>query len=282
MRAEYVNLMAGFAQWGLWYTLVVGLAIGSFLNVVIYRVPKALFANHKEGEEDGAGSSPWMSVLHPASTTPCCHQIIAWYDNIPLLSWLWLRGHCRHCKQAISLRYPVVECITGAAFAWAFMQFGPSWITLWYCLLWALLIALFFIDLDTNYLPDALTYSALWLGLLGSALAILPMSPSDAIVGACAGYVLPWSVNAAYWLWRRRDGFGGGDFKLMAALGAWLGVPALMPILAMASVLALLGVGALMLIRHEQFSWKRRLPFGPFLIAAGVFVVLHGNPGWLF
>ena len=219
-------------------------------------------------------ASPWLSVIYPASTTPCCHQAIAWHDNIPVLSWLLLRGRCRHCQQPISLRYPMVECMTSIAIVWAFMHFGLSWIALWYCLLLAILIALFFIDLDTCYLPDDLTYSALWLGLLGSALGILPLLPANAILGACAGYALSWSVNAAYWLLRRRDGFRGGDFKLMATLGAWLGVSAILPILAVASALALLGVVALMLVRREQFSWGGRLPCGPFLIAAGVFIAL--------
>ena len=274
MRAEFFDLMAEFTHFGLWYAIVIGLAIGSFLNVVIHRVPKALFTRHVEDGGAAKTASPWLSVIYPASTTPCCHQAIAWHDNIPVLSWLLLRGRCRHCQQPISLRYPMVECMTSIAIVWAFMHFGLSWIALWYCLLLAILIALFFIDLDTCYLPDDLTYSALWLGLLGSALGILPLLPANAILGACAGYALSWSVNAAYWLLRRRDGFRGGDFKLMATLGAWLGVSAILPILAVASARALLGVVALMLVRREQFSWGGRLPCGPFLIAAGVFIAL--------
>ena len=168
------------------------------------------------------------------------------YDNIPLISWLRLGGG-RIFSARISLRYFWVELGTGMAFAWSYTQFGFGLVMLWYCALLALLIILFCIDLETYYLPDCFTYSVLWLGLLGSALEVLPLAPEEAIVGAAVGYLLPWTINLFYKLWRGRDGFGGGDFKLLAALGAII-----MPILSAAIILALVGVGLQMLFKKEQ------------------------------
>jgi len=273
--ANFLSL--GLDQFGCWFALGLGFLVGSFLNVVIYRMPKALFPEEGAGNQDES-SPPFACLFSPASTTPCCGKTIPWYDNLPLVSWLWLRAKCRYCGKSISLRYVIVEFITGLSFAWAFIQFGQTWTTLFYCLLFALLIVLFCIDLETFYLPDCFTYSVLWLGLFGSAVDILPLMPADAVFGACIGYGLPWTVNFLYWLWRRRDGFGGGDFKLLAALGAWLGAASIIPILAIASVLALLGMGALILMRKEKLNLDRMLPFGPFLILAGVLVLVWGNP----
>lgn len=273
--ANFLSL--GLDQFGCWFALGLGFLVGSFLNVVIYRMPKALFPEEGAGNQDES-SSPFACLFSPASTTPCCGKTIPWYDNLPLVSWLWLRAKCRYCGKSISVRYVIVEFITGLSFAWAFIQFGQTWTTLFYCLLFALLIVLFCIDLETFYLPDCFTYSVLWLGLFGSAVDILPLMPADAVFGACIGYGLPWTVNFLYWLWRRRDGFGGGDFKLLAALGAWLGAASIIPILAIASVLALLGMGALILMRKEKLNLDRMLPFGPFLILAGVLVLVWGNP----
>ena len=273
--ANFLSL--GFNQFGCWFALGLGFLVGSFLNVVIYRMPKALFPEEGAGNQDES-SSPFACLISPASTTPCCGKTISWYDNLPLVSWLWLRAKCRYCGKSISVRYVIVEFITGLSFAWAFLQFGQTWTTLFYCLLFALLIVLFCIDLETFYLPDCFTYSVLWLGLFGSAADILPLMPADAVFGACIGYGLPWTVNFLYWLWRRRDGFGGGDFKLLAALGAWLGAASIIPILAIASVIALLGMGALILMRKEKLNLDRMLPFGPFLILAGVLVLVWGNP----
>jgi leader peptidase (prepilin peptidase)/N-methyltransferase len=240
-------------------------------------MPKALFPEGSVGNGDES-SSPFACLFSPSSTTPCCGKVIPWYDNVPIISWLLLRAQCRYCSKSISVRYVAVELVTGLSFAWAFIQFGQTWTTLFYCFFFALLIVLFGIDLETFYLPDCFTYSVLWLGLFGSATDILPLMPADAILGACIGYGLPWAVNFLYWLWRRRDGFGGGDFKLLAALGAWLGAATIIPILAIASVLALLGMGALILVRKEKFSLERMLPFGPFLILAGVLVLVWGSP----
>jgi len=273
-------LLGGFHQFGFWFLLGIGLAVGSFLNVVIHRMPKALFADITEGAEAASLPSTFGCLLSPGSTTPCCQKAIPWRDNIPVFSWLWLRAKCRYCAQGISPRYVLVELLTGLSFAWSFLHFGQSVTTAFYCLLFALLIILFCIDLETYYLPDYFTYSVLWLGLLGSALGYLPLNPVDAILGAGVGYFLPWAVNFIYRLWRKRDGFGGGDFKLLAALGAWLGISAIVPILGLASILALLGIGLVMLFRKEKPSLDRMLPFGPFLILAGVLILVWGNPMW--
>lgn len=271
------QLSSVFGQFTFWLILGIGLAVGSFLNVVIHRIPKALFgASEVESE-----ISPWSCLLNPPSTTPCCDQAIAWRDNIPVVSWLLLTGKCRHCSSAISIRYVLVELLTGLSFACTYAVFGLNVITIFYCLLFELLIVLFCIDLETYYLPDCFTYSILWLGLLGSALGYLSLDPTQAILGACIGYGLPWTINFAYRLWRKRDGFGGGDFKLLAALGAWLGVGAIMPILAIASILALVGTVAVKLCRKEGVSLEQMLPFGPFLILAGIFILVCGNPVWL-
>ena len=264
----------GFHQFGFWLLLGIGLAVGSFLNVVIHRMPKALFAS----DDENTATSPFACLLSPGSTTPCCQKAIAWKDNVPVFSWLWLRARCRYCSQAISPRYILVELLTGLGFAWSYLHFGQSVPMVFYCLLFTLLMALFWIDLETYYLPDYFTYSVLWLGLIGSALGYLPLSPTDAILGSSVGYFLPWSVNFVYRLWRKRDGFGGGDFKLLAARGAWLGVVAIIPLLMLASIVALVGIGLLMLLRKEKPSLERMLPFGPFLILAGVLILVCGIP----
>ncbi len=274
---QEANLLPSeFHQFGFWLLLGIGLAVGSFLNVVIHRMPKALFAS----DDENTSTSPFACLLSPGSTTPCCQKAIAWKDNVPVFSWLWLQGRCRYCSQAISPRYILVELLTGLSFAWSYLHFGQSMLMVFYCLLFTFLMVLFWIDLETYYLPDYFTYSVLWLGLIGSALGYLPLSPRDAILGSSLGYFLPWSVNFIYRLWRKRDGFGGGDFKLLAALGAWLGTTAIVPILALASVVALLGIGLFMLLRKEKLSLERMLPFGPFLILAGVLILICGNPMW--
>ena len=259
---------------GALYWLVLGSIVGSFLNVVIWRIPKVLFGNADPVGGGDVRVPPWRCLFHPPSTTPCCGQAILWRDNIPVFSWLRLRGQCRSCGQRISSRYLAVEICTGLAFAWSYLQYGLSFQMLWYCGLFALLIILFGIDLETYYLPDYFTYSVLWLGLLGSALGILALAPIDAILGAAVGYLLPWSINFLYRLFRGRDGFGGGDFKLLGALGAWLGVIAIMPILGLAALLALFGVGLQMLLNKHAWNPERMLPFGPFLILAGVLFLL--------
>lgn len=242
-----------------------GLIIGSFLNVVIHRLPKAILKDPEASLD---------CLLWPSSTAPCCQAKLSWKENIPVLSWMMLRGKCVHCKHAISARYITVEMLTGSAFAWSAWQYQFSWVALLYALFFAIAISLFFIDLEAFLLPDRLTFSMLWLGLLGSSLGYLPVAPQDAIWGACLGYALPWSVNKLYFFVRKHDGFGGGDFKLLAALGAWAGWVNIVPILCGASIIGLLVIGLASIAKRENLSMNQAFPFGPFLLLSGLgFVV---------
>ena len=242
-----------------------GLIIGSFLNVVIHRLPKAIIKNT---------DTSLNFLLWPSSTAPCCGAKLSWKENIPVLSWLLLKGKCGHCGHAISPRYIGVEILTGAAFAWSAAQFGLTWMGLLYATFLAIAICLFFIDLETFLLPDRLTYSMLWIGLIGSALGYLPVAPKDAILGAILGYALPWSVNKLYYLVRKHDGFGGGDFKLLAALGVWTGWINIVPILCGASVIGLVVIGLAAVIKRQNLTMNQAFPFGPFLLLSGLgFVV---------
>jgi leader peptidase (prepilin peptidase)/N-methyltransferase len=272
MQSFYVDLN----RMGFWIALATGLVVGSFLNVIIYRVPKSMLSANDDAIIDTA--FPILGCLvKPASTTPCCHVAIAWYDNIPLISWILLWGKCRYCGLPIMTRYVLVEIISGIAFAVTFLIFGQSWATIFYCLFFALLIALFWIDLETYFLPDCLTISLLWLGLFGAALGILTLTANEAILGALIAYIAIWSINFVYYLWRRRHGFGGGDFKLLAALGAWLGAGSIIPTLLIASILAILVISLLGVLKKEVLSLEKKIPFGPFLVLAGCFVFLMGN-----
>ena len=242
-----------------------GLIIGSFLNVVIHRLPKAIL------KDPGASLD---CLLWPASTAPCCGAKLHWKENIPVVSWLSLRGKCAHCGHGISPRYILVELLTGAAFAWSAWQFDLTLNALLYALFFTIAISLFFIDLETFLLPDRLTFSMLWLGLVGSALSYVPVEPKDAILGASLGYALPWSVNKLYYFVRKHDGFGGGDFKLLAALGVWTGWINIVPILCGASVIGLVVIGLASIVKRESLSLNKAFPFGPFLLLSGLgFVV---------
>lgn len=274
--SDFHSFYISLNQFGFWFALLMGLVVGSFLNVVIHRIPKFIIS-----ENDAAFTTtafPILSCLvRPASTTPCCSVVIARHDNIPLVSWALLRGKCRHCGMPISTRYVLVEFISSVAFVVVFLMFGQSLTAVLYCLFFALLIALFWIDLETYLLPDCLTLTLLWLGLIGAALGILPLAPSEAILGASIAYIAIWCINFAYYLVRGRHGFGGGDFKLLAALGAWLGVSSIVPTLLIASILAILGIGFLGVLKKESWSLERMLPFGPFLVLAGCLFFLIEN-----
>ena len=247
------------------YACFIGLIIGSFLNVVIYRLPRAVL----EGED-----ATLRCLMWPASKAPCCGHFLSWRENIPVFSWLALKGHCAHCGKSITPRYLLVEVLTGASFAWSAWQFGLGLQALVYALLIALAIALFFIDLETFLLPDRLTLSMLWLGLLASTQGYLPVSVIDSIWGACAGFMLPWTINQLYFLVRKHDGFGGGDFKLLAALGAWTGWLNIVPILCLASVLGLCVVGLSSLFNRQKLAMGQAFAFGPYLIVSGMAILL--------
>ena len=259
---------------------LLGLVMGSFLNVVIVRLPARMAALWKreahellDADIDATHTLP-PGIVRQRSHCPACKHPLSILENIPLLSWLLLRGRCRDCKQRISLQYPLVELLSGilsAVVVWHFHMTWTALATLGFT--WAL-IALAGIDIRTQLLPDQITLPLLWIGLL---LSLLPMfvAPPGAIVGASVGYLSLWSV---YWLFKLltgKEGMGHGDFKLLAALGAWMGPLALLPIILLASMSGTLIGGSLLLVRQQ--SRHKPIPFGPFIAAAGWFWLISGG-----
>lgn len=264
---------------------LVGLLVGSFLNVVIYRLPLMMERDWRrhcaefEGRE--ADEEPRFNLVTPRSACPHCKRPIRALENVPVLSWLVLRGRCAGCREAISPRYPAVEAASALASALVAWQFGASVETLAALgFTWAL-IALALIDYDHKLLPDAITLPLLWAGLaLSLAHPVadaerLFLAPGDAILGAIAGYLSLWSVYQAFKLATGKEGMGFGDFKLLAALGAWLGWQALPLIIILSAVVGAAVGGALMLLTSR--GRDAAIPFGPFLAAAGWIALLWGD-----
>ena len=256
---------------------LLGLCVGSFLNVVIHRLPMILERGWKRDSAEMLGvkidEPAAITLSAPRSRCPSCGHAIAWHENIPVLSYLRLRGRCSACKARISARYPTVEILSALLFAAVGWHFGAQPLTLLWCGFAAALIALAGIDWDTTLLPDNLTLPLLWAGLVSAALGwTIPLTA--ALWGAVAGYVSLWAV---YWLFKLttgKEGMGYGDFKLLAALGAWLGAPMILPIVLAASVLGAV-VGIAMKL-SDALREGRYVPFGPFLAGAGVVVMLAG------
>lgn len=267
---------------------LLGLLVGSFLNVVIVRLPRRMQAQWQQQAAEilnQTSSDEFLAdapgIVTPRSHCPVCHHPIAWYDNIPVLSWLLLRGRCRHCGTAISLRYPVVELLTAILSVAVVMWFGASAQALSSLLLVWALIALTGIDLDHQLLPDQITLPLLWLGLLLSVFGVF-VTPTESILGAAAGYLSLWSIYHGYRLLTGKHGLGHGDFKLLAALGAWLGWMMLPLIILLASISGALMGGVWLLWRGHDRS--QPIPFGPFLAAAGLLCLFFGEYGlqwWL-
>ncbi|WP_049621774.1 prepilin peptidase [Frateuria defendens] len=255
------------------FAAVLGLLVGSFLNVVILRLPARMEAEWEqearevlelEAEEETAPLPP--GIVREPSHCPHCKHPLAIRDNIPLLGWLLLRGRCRYCKAPISIQYPLVELLTGVLSAIIVWKFGPGWPALAGLAFTWTLVALAGIDFRTQLLPDQLTYPLLWLGLL-LALAPLFTAPAPAILGAAIGYLSLWSV---YWLFKLltgKEGMGHGDFKLLAAMGAWMGPTALLPVVLLSSLIGALVGGTQILL--GQRAREVPMPFGPFIAAAG-------------
>jgi leader peptidase (prepilin peptidase)/N-methyltransferase len=265
-----------------WTLGLLGLCIGSFLNVVIHRLPLMLERQWKRDSADmldlpdpGADLPP-LGLAMPASRCPACGHQIRWFENIPLVSWLALRGRCSACSTPISARYPLIELLTGALFAAIGWRLGPQPSTALWCLFAATLVALAGIDWDTTLLPDDLTLPLLWAGLVLSGLGWTNTPLQASLWGAVAGYLSLWSV---YWLFKLttgKEGMGYGDFKLLAALGAWLGWQMILPIVLASSVIgAVVGIG---LKLSGGLREGRYVPFGPFLAGAGLAVMLVGAP----
>ncbi|MFA6984919.1 MAG: A24 family peptidase [Arenimonas sp.] len=258
--------------------LVLGLLIGSFLNVVILRLPKRLEWQWKQDSRElleitePYEAAPPGIVVESSHCPHCGHKLAAW-ENIPLLSFLWLRGKCRQCSAAISWQYPAVELITGLLFAACVWRYGVGWESGLGLVFTAFLVAMAGIDLRTTYLPDQLTYPLLWLGLLISVVTMY-VAPVSAILGAAAGYLSLWSV---YWLFKLvtgKEGMGYGDFKLMAALGAWCGLKAVLPILLISSVIGAIVGSAWLLLKGRDRATQ--IPFGPYLAVAGWIQFISG------
>ncbi|UGQ49170.1 A24 family peptidase [Massilia endophytica] len=258
---------------------IFGLLIGSFLNVVIYRMPKMM---QRESDNYVASESGQplphtdrFNLVVPRSACPHCgHQITA-LENIPVLSWLVLRGKCSHCKAPIPARYPIIEALTALVSGLLVWTFGSGYAGMATLLFAYLLIAMTFIDADTQLLPDDLTYPLLWAGLLMNLNGtFVPLQ--DAVIGAAAGYLVLWSI---YWLFKLltgKEGMGYGDFKLLAALGAWLGWLMLPTIILLSSLVgAIVGIGLIVFAKRGR---NNPIPFGPYLAAAGLIALLYGGP----
>jgi len=261
-------------------TALFALAVGSFLNVVIYRLPKMLEEDWRRecaaltGKEESGSQQPHLSLAYPSSHCPHCGHKIQAHENIPLLSYLLLRGRCSACDAPIGLRYPLVEAVTAVLSVLVVWHFGLAWESAAALVLTWSLIALATIDLDTRLLPDAITMPLLWLGLLLS-LGDRFTDSSSAILGAVLGYLSLWSVFHLFRLLTGKEGMGFGDFKLFALFGAWLGWQYLLQIILFAACTgALMGV-ALILLRGRDSQVP--IPFGPFLAAAGWISLMWGG-----
>lgn len=265
---------------------IFGLLVGSFLNVVIYRLPKIL---ERQWATEAAEYAAELGSSLPSSTPEkaevfnlvvprsrcqsCGHQVRA-HENIPVLSYLFLRGRCSSCAAPISARYPVVELVTAALFFFCVQRWGATPTGIAWCGFSAVLVTLAMIDWDTTLLPDNLTLPLLWAGLLGAALQWTEVALFDSVMGAAGGYLSLWTVYWGFKLATGKEGMGFGDFKLYAALGAWFGWQALVPLILLASV-----VGAVVGIAMKFSSGLREggyIPFGPFLVGAGLIAMVFG------
>lgn len=274
------ELLAQSPAFFLTFVFIVSLLVGSFLNVVIYRLPVMMERSWKSeyqayfSPDEKPQSADTFNLVKPDSTCPKCqHKIRAW-ENIPVISWLFLRGKCSNCGTPISVRYPAVELLTAVAstvIAWHF-GFGLA-AAMAVLLTWAL-ITLIFIDVDKMLLPDQITLPLLWLGLILSVFNVY-VSPTDAVLGAAAGYLSLWSV---YWLFKLatgKEGMGFGDFKLLAALGAWIGWQYLAIIILLSSFVgAIIGITYLIIKGKDKGS---QIPFGPYLAIAGWLTIIFGE-----
>ena len=267
-------------------TAILGLCVGSFLNVVIYRLPRMMELRFRQecqlflaadqdaptDAPDTSLSTPMMTLSQPASSCPHCHAKIRWYDNIPLISWLVLRGRCRRCGAPIGVRYPLVELTTALLSVLVVWQFGISIQALTGLMLTWVLIALTGIDFDTQLLPDSLTLPLAGLGLFVNAFGVFA-PPVQAIFGYVVGFLCLWVVYKLFLLVTGKEGMGYGDFKLLAALGAWLGV-SMLPLIVFLSAVVGSIIGVILLKRAGE---SRPFAFGPFIAIAGMVALLFGQ-----
>lgn len=260
---------------------LLGLVVGSFLNVVIHRLPRMLEAQWAQALHEQAPDHPPSppsprpyNIAVPSSHCPHCGHVLSWGEKMPVVSYLVLKGRCRQCHAPIGWRYPAIELLTAALFVWSFSRHGLSATALAWAGFAAALITLAAIDADTTLLPDAITQPLVWAGLLAASLGLSPVNLPMALWGAVAGYLFLWSV---YWLFKGvtgKEGMGQGDFKLLGALGAWLGWPALLSLVLIASLTGV--AGALWLRLRQRMPQDGYIPFGPFLALAGLWVMAFG------
>jgi leader peptidase (prepilin peptidase)/N-methyltransferase len=258
-------------------SLLLGLLVGSFLNVVIHRLPKMLELGWQQQCTELSGETPQptpaYNLVVPRSACPKCHHAISAWENIPIISYLLLRGKCKGCNTSISPRYPIIEAISGILCAYAALHFGFGWAAVGAKLLIWSLLALTMIDFDTQLLPDDITLPLIWAGLLFN-LANTFTSITDAVLGAILGYLVLWSV---YWLFKLvtgKEGMGYGDFKLLAALGAWLGWK-MLPLIILSSSLVGATVGITLIIAFKR-GREVPIPFGPYLAGGGLIALFWG------
>lgn len=241
---------------------LLGLIIGSFLNVVIYRLPIMM-------QQDTS-----LNLCLPRSHCPTCHNLIKIRHNIPLISFLFLKGRCHYCHTHISYRYPVIELLSALLAAACFWRFGMSYAMLGALIFsWSLLVASS-IDIAEYFIPDIITLPLLWLGLVANAFSLYT-SPSSAILGAVVSYLLFWSIAKLFLLMRKKEGLGYGDFKLLAMLAAWLGIASIVSIILLASLSGLLM--SLLLMYNKKIKVSDQIPFGPFLAIAGWYTLMFGS-----
>ncbi|MDO9318007.1 MAG: A24 family peptidase [Gammaproteobacteria bacterium] len=270
-------------------SIVLGLLVGSFLNVVIYRVPVMLQRDWRQqccefleldekkfSKDDPTAKHKVFNLVKPDSHCPQCNAPVRAWQNIPILSYVLLRGKCADCQKPISMRYPIIEVVTGALSGLVAWQFGATWLSLAFLVLTWSLISLTMIDFDHQLLPDNITLPLLWLGLLVNTL--LPettVSAADAVLGAIIGYLSLWSLYWVFKLLTGKEGMGYGDFKLLGALGAWMGWQSLLLIVILSSLVgAVVGI-ALLLFRGRDRNIP--IPFGPYLAGAGFIAMLWGD-----
>lgn len=257
----------------LWLFLaaLVGLQIGSFLNVVVSRLPVMMqreWAAQSTPATDPVQTQDVFNLSHPRSHCPSCKKPLRARDLVPVLSYLWLKGCCGHCGVQVSKRYPLVELATAVLWAFCAAHWGVSFTAIAWAGFATVLLALALIDLDTMLLPDVLTLPLIWTGLMLASLGQITISLQDSVWGAVVGYGCLWMVQAVFGLITGKQGMGAGDFKLLAALGAWLGWLALPGVVLMSSVLAL--IVALLMRLRGQLASGQALPFGPALALAGM------------
>jgi leader peptidase (prepilin peptidase) / N-methyltransferase len=284
LYASFTESAALLPMW-YWYGAVsiLGLLVGSFLNVVILRLPPRMMFDWRteaasiledELKEDFVLGEPPSSLVVDRSRCPKCQFQLKWYHNIPVFSWAFLGGKCASCKAPISKQYPFVELLTAIASVLCLWRFGPGFQCVMALIFTWLLIAMSGIDVHTQLLPDQLTLPLLWIGLFLALWGVyLPLE--QALIGTMMGWGSLWSVNALFKFLRGMDGMGNGDFKLLAALGAWMGWQKLpMIILLSASVGAVVGISLMLFRKHER---EQPMPFGPFLAAAGWLAFVFGD-----